>query len=289
MIRNLFFTIYPKIKDVFILLWNFTLLVFLAIIVLWITYPLILKYFNFVFFFSCNYLIYLFIFDRKFSNIKAFEITQKVLFVSILAYLAVFIVVVVFVFDLNLNNILYFYAGNNTITGLRIDSYLYRALPYQSYTGEGISQGFTNSLDITNSLIQSSPHANINNMFINSPLEVGEAPNPDLPPIETFLNSMLTITVLLFINLFFLAYLNFIKLFSGLINKFLLSYTFIANSWFAKFLKPGDSLSDKFTFFAFLFLISFFIFLLLLQLYVISHLYFNLDGHILLYIKMKFS
>jgi len=288
MIRNLFFTIYPKIKDVFILLWNFTLLVFLAIIVLWITYPLILKYFNFVFFFSCNYLIYLFIYFRKFSNIKAFEITQKVLFVSILAYLAVFIVAVVFVFDLNLNNILYFYASNDTITGLRKDSCLYRALPHQSYKGEGISQGFTNSLDITNSLIQSSPHAYIN-MFINSPLEVGEAPTQELPPIETFLNSMLTITVLLFINLFFLAYLNFIKLFSGLINKFLLSYTFIANSLFAKFLKPGDNLSDKFTFFAFLFLISFFIFLLLLQLYVISHLYFNLDGHILLYIKMKFS
>ena len=207
-----------------------------------------------------------------------------------------FIVVVVFVFDLNLNNILYFYAGNDTITGQEaIDSaFLYRALPHQSDTREGISQGFTNSLDITNSLIQSSPHANINtqSLFINSPLEVGEAPTQELqelPPIETFLNSMLTITVLLFINLFFLAYLNFIKLFSGLINKFLLSYTFIANSWFAKFLKPGDSLSDKFTFFAFIFLISFFIFLLLLQLYVISHLYFNLDGHILLYIKMKFS
>lgn len=74
-----------------------------------------------VFFFSCNYLIYLFILDIKFSDIKAFEITQKVLFFTILAYLAVFIVVVVFVFDLNLNNIIYFYAGNDTITGQTIE------------------------------------------------------------------------------------------------------------------------------------------------------------------------
>ena len=80
MIRNLFFTTYPKIKDVFILLFKFTFLVFLAVIVLWITYPLIPKYFNFVFFLSCNVLIYLFIFDRKLLDIKAFEIKQSLIF-----------------------------------------------------------------------------------------------------------------------------------------------------------------------------------------------------------------
>lgn len=110
MIRNFIFTIYTKFKDVFILLFKFTLQFIGALsvlFILWLGCPPLYgpapDFIPFVFYFSSNCLIWLFIFDRKFSDIKALEIAQKLLFFVIFIYLAVFLIV--FLLDRILNQI----------------------------------------------------------------------------------------------------------------------------------------------------------------------------------------
>lgn len=108
MIRNFIFTIYTKFKDVFILLFKFTWQFIGALSVLFILWvgcsPIYgpgLDFIPFVFFFSSNVLIWLFIFDRKFSDIKLIEIAQKLLFFVIFISLAVYLILFLLVRILN--------------------------------------------------------------------------------------------------------------------------------------------------------------------------------------------